>query len=126
MKLRWAKVKASSNRRAREPGGTKRTYKNVTDGTGWTYLLGEKSPNPLPYRSGTGQGDDKSILSPTPEIVTGYAFRVPGPDRENECFECHDFGCAHRSGGEVLLIGHVLLLFRLRHIDGDFDATAKN
>ena len=34
--------------------GKKRTYKNVTDGTGWTYLVGEKSVNPLTYRSGTG------------------------------------------------------------------------
>ena len=72
--------------------------KKITDGTSYTYYVGEKTVNPMSYNTGKGTSDDNWPGTTASGIVTRMAFRVPGPDRENGCFECHDFGSAHRSG----------------------------
>jgi len=77
-------------------------HKDILDGTSFTYLVGEKSVNPQSYRTGRGTADGSwpgaGFDFGGKGLAHRAAFRVPWIDRENGCFECHDFGSAHRSG----------------------------
>ena len=88
--------------------GKKMKAKNITDGTTWTYFVGEKAVAPGAYLSGRGSGDSFPPVTATSfkdggnfTTVIRFAFRVPGSDRESGCFDCHDFGSAHRGGWQM-------------------------
>ena len=71
--------------------------KDIIDGTSRTYLVGEKAVDPTHYRTGQDAGDNGSILSCGRGTCIRWAMTVPGPDRQQNCFSCHNFGSAHRS-----------------------------
>jgi len=86
------------------------------DGLSYTYLVGEKSLDPLHYSSGHGQGDQMAMAgdprnNDTPSTYLRYAVRSPMRDHKNDCLVCHDFGSAHRAGwNTVLADGSVRML----------------
>ncbi len=88
--------------------GRRSRLANFTDGLSQTYLVGEKSMDPLQYTSGVCQGDQMPIAGDprnddTPSTYLRYAVRAPQRDRRNDCLVCHDFGSAHSAGWNVLM-----------------------
>lgn len=77
--------------------GKELSIQKIVDGSSKTYLIGEKSVEPKHYRTGNGTGDQGTILNCDRGSCVRFAFRVPGPDRADACFSCHDFGSAHRT-----------------------------
>lgn len=92
-------------------------FRDVQDGTSQTYLVGEKAMDTLRYDSGDEFGD----LAPLAGWIDRYgsansyvrfAARQPGADSADNCLTCHDFGSAHRSGWNAVMLDGSVRAFR--------------
>jgi prepilin-type N-terminal cleavage/methylation domain-containing protein/prepilin-type processing-associated H-X9-DG protein len=85
--------------------GRRTRLKNIVDGTSNTYLVGEKTMDPLKYITGDDYGDRGPIAgfnNPAPATNEGatnsyvrFAVQAPSRDVSNTCMSCHNFGSAH-------------------------------
>lgn len=86
--------------------GRRTRLKNIVDGLSNTYLVGEKTMDPLKYTTGDDYGDRGPIAGfnnpPSPATNQGatnsyvrFAVQTPSRDVSNTCMSCHNFGSAH-------------------------------
>jgi prepilin-type N-terminal cleavage/methylation domain-containing protein len=77
--------------------GSAIALEDITDGTSKTYYAGEKSMDARHYDTGRDEGDLAPTLSCRRGSCVRFAFRAPRHDvsRNQNCFNCHDFGSAH-------------------------------
>jgi prepilin-type N-terminal cleavage/methylation domain-containing protein len=72
------------------------SVKDVADGLGATYLVGEKAMSVEDYTTGLDLGDTSPIIDCRRGSCVRYAKRIPAHDQLNKsCYSCHDFGSAH-------------------------------
>lgn len=85
-------------------------FSQITDGTAFTYLYGEKNLNANLYETGTAGNDDQSMYNGFDRDNVRTAFYPPTQDLPGvDCTWC--FGSAHSSGwGAVLCDGSVHFL----------------
>jgi Protein of unknown function (DUF1559) len=74
--------------------------KHVQDGTGNTYLVGEKAMDTDRYETGTDVGDRAPIAGWTDHFGAAntyvrFAVSAGSRDIPNNCNACHNFGSAH-------------------------------
>jgi prepilin-type processing-associated H-X9-DG protein len=59
------------------------SYKDVTDGSAHTYLVGEKYINPLHYLDGRSEGDERSLFMGANREINRWGYEQPRYDRSD-------------------------------------------
>ncbi len=92
--------------------GRRTKFKDITDGTSKTYLVGEKLMNPPDYVNGRDNQDLWPIIAgqniqnyvrmgETNDPLNGAL--APSQDGANGCVSCHSFGSAHAASWNVVM-----------------------
>jgi hypothetical protein len=92
--------------------GRRTKYKDITDGTSKTYLVGEKVMNPPDYLNGRDFMDLWPLVAAQNErnyVRMGgvnareFGSLAPYQDSANGCDACHSFGSAHAAAWNVVM-----------------------
>ena len=90
--------------------GRRTKFKDITDGTSKTYLVGEKVMNPPDYLNGRDSMDLWPVVSShNPNVYVrmgstdGPSSKAPYQDAAQGCISCHSFGSAHAAAWNVVM-----------------------
>ncbi len=87
--------------------GRRTKFKNITDGTSKTYLVGEKLMKPEDYLNGREPMDLWAIVGgemPNDYVRVGDQVNPPSTDASHGCVSCHQFGSAHAAAWNVVMV----------------------
>ena len=86
--------------------GKRTKFKNITDGTSKTYLVGEKMMKPRDYVNGREPMDLWPIVGgdmPNNYVRLGDQINPPSTDASHGCVSCHQFGSAHAAAWNAVM-----------------------